>query len=1086
MVADSPTHTTPATSPAAQSQNMGLSSSPVKAEEDWRKISDALERRRIQNRIAQRAYRHILEDAICYSCPSVYAVSNRFRTIISLEITSVLVRPELMLEILQPRQRASEVEKWEAIFETLFPDTPVPRPFISANLSLPPPIAGIHSVSSPTDAGLTHAAENTVSSTFAVLDGIAFPSSANAALDDHGKARLILGALELIGRCIGLAPEIVADDATFEDLGVDPLLFDEVAEYFRDKLKVDPSTDLPIPLRKMTYPEIRSHLATFLGANDLRSTGWPRLNPDVSMPSPYPAGPAGQDQENQSIPTHASHDDNRRFSQLDDDLLGWSSTRIDECFGGFAVRVPPATLYSISGYRSVPLQPSLAEESSIPAATGATYKLGHRYESPSNEPQEDRRILQPPSPQNRNHESDSGPGTSIITSKEKTTARSSAITRSGSARSVIDNLAPLSVRATNRIYEHVLKPLLSKPAFKNFYPLIFKCLRKIQEMEIVCLRDVEKALLLLAPCIQMTIDFLSDHEQTRPGDIPYTKEYFFDLVHQIRHYAQLIFNAKEGEKIQEIDINHIRAFPGNDDFEYDGYMSTDSGYNDQVAPISWRVEQVKLANLATNIQRSQYWRWLYFVPLEATRSTEKPPLPGEIPHDGSWGVYMEAFDLHLRLTDVVLVEYSPDSLRIIIATKLAETLRNRGNILAQFRREHTKGRFLGFVKGHGVKLIRVPPHIVEMAWEATSSSTVPPYNPEKRSLRDNTLKPSTSAFTPQVEKEIDRIAVGFSVVEDDINVTDSGYASFPGAKYNTSDEVATCVIQPEIKALASGIIDEQDSGTCYSLATTETCQVTRTYVSELCQDIHKKLDQFTGTNIWPRLERSLPNLVKAFAIKIGQENNQAHRDIILPESDEVFEGVIDEEEDATTPDTDLPYSNVLLGSVAYKWLIANLQKECALRWSKEVRTIDTIRRTILDHLPSDRISKRHGPEPHLAVFRLFWKDIETRLNAELDCSTNPGQTTRMVSDIITVTCDSNQAQAATAREYFEQTWPSAGAGILSSIQGLMKASSNSGLLPDGTYIASVLEQPYAFFIVTAQPPSILFRDQMSSLVGSNG
>ncbi|KAH8883943.1 hypothetical protein GQ53DRAFT_662908 [Thozetella sp. PMI_491] len=221
------------------------------------------------------------------------------------------------------------------------------------------------------------------------------------------------------------------------------------------------------------------------------------------------------------------------------------------------------------------------------------------------EPQAERRVLRPRSRLNRNHESDSGLGTSIATSKEKratdatkkekTTVRSSAVTRSAAARSVMDDLAPLSARATNRIYEHALKPLLSKPAFKDFHPLVLECPRKIQEKEIVCLRDVEKTLLLLAPvselafdkgvrgdtyralcvkertkvaglyldfclttvrCIQATVEYLSDREQTRPRDLPYTSGYFIDLVDQIRQYAQQLADAKEkGEKTQEMDID---------------------------------------------------------------------------------------------------------------------------------------------------------------------------------------------------------------------------------------------------------------------------------------------------------------------------------------------------------------------------------------------------------------------------------------------------------------------------------------------------------------------------------------------------
>jgi hypothetical protein len=53
------------------------------------------------------------------------------------------------------------------------------------------------------------------------------------------------------------------------------------------------------------------------------------------------------------------------------------------------------------------------------------------------------------------------------------------------------------------------------------------------------------------------VEFLSDREQTRPHDRPYTNGYFVDLVDQIKQYAQQVQAAKEkeekGEKLGEMD-----------------------------------------------------------------------------------------------------------------------------------------------------------------------------------------------------------------------------------------------------------------------------------------------------------------------------------------------------------------------------------------------------------------------------------------------------------------------------------------------------------------------------------------------------
>jgi hypothetical protein len=179
----------------------------------------------------------------------------------------------------------------------------------------------------------------------------------------------------------------------------------------------------------------------------------------------------------------------------------------------------------------------------------------------------------------------------------KSVVAASAITRSAAAHSsAIESLPRLSARASNRITEHILKPLLAKPSLKDFHPIVKDCPRRIHGKEIVCLRDLEKTLIFMAPvsgllnddvvggvahwfsrlkertktaalyldfcltsirCIQATVEFLSDREQTRPHDRPYTNGYFVDLVDQIKQYAQQVQAAKEkeekGEKLGEMD-----------------------------------------------------------------------------------------------------------------------------------------------------------------------------------------------------------------------------------------------------------------------------------------------------------------------------------------------------------------------------------------------------------------------------------------------------------------------------------------------------------------------------------------------------
>jgi hypothetical protein len=145
-------------------------------------------------------------------------------------------------------------------------------------------------------------------------------------------------------------------------------------------------------------------------------------------------------------------------------------------------------------------------DDSLPIPRGV---LSHNLDTiMAKEPEVERRVLRPRTRRPaRYHESDSGLGTSIASTNEKLdaakkdkTIKTSAVTRSAAARSTTsETTAGLSTRATNRIYEHTLKPLLAKRAFKDFHPLVLECPKKILDKEIVCLRDVEKTLLLVAP-----------------------------------------------------------------------------------------------------------------------------------------------------------------------------------------------------------------------------------------------------------------------------------------------------------------------------------------------------------------------------------------------------------------------------------------------------------------------------------------------------------------------------------------------------------------------------------------------------------
>lgn len=121
--------------------------------------------------------------------------------------------------------------------------------------------------------------------------------------------------------------------------------------------------------------------------------------------------------------------------------------------------------------------------------------------------EQERRSLRPRSVR-RSKEllTDSGIGSSIIscngkqaadTSEKGNRSAASAITCSAAA-SANELLPGLSSEAVARIHQHTLRPLL-KSDLEEFAPIVDDVPRRISAKEIICLRDLEKTLLFMAP-----------------------------------------------------------------------------------------------------------------------------------------------------------------------------------------------------------------------------------------------------------------------------------------------------------------------------------------------------------------------------------------------------------------------------------------------------------------------------------------------------------------------------------------------------------------------------------------------------------
>ncbi|CAG7918673.1 unnamed protein product [Penicillium olsonii] len=154
--------------------------------------------------------------------------------------------------------------------------------------------------------------------------------------------------------------------------------------------------------------------------------------------------------------------------------------------------------------------------------------------------------------QAHSHESDSGLGTSISSEEglfesstkvndgahNKQSAITSSISAFDSGSSPKRQLGPA---ACKQIERYVLVPILKEPRLKPFHSLVRSVPQRIINKQIVCLRDLEKTLLWLAP----VTSHLNDRDQRLPADRPYTNGYFLDLVSQVRRYAAMVRDQRQ-------------------------------------------------------------------------------------------------------------------------------------------------------------------------------------------------------------------------------------------------------------------------------------------------------------------------------------------------------------------------------------------------------------------------------------------------------------------------------------------------------------------------------------------------------------
>lgn len=126
------------------------------------------------------------------------------------------------------------------------------------------------------------------------------------------------------------------------------------------------------------------------------------------------------------------------------------------------------------------------------------------------------------------------------------------------------------------------------------------------------------------------------------------------------------------------------------------------------------------------------------------------------------------------------------------------------------------------------------------------------------------------------------------------------------------------------------------------------------------------------------------------------------------------------------------YTRLMVGSDAYRFLLANVRAEASLAQDD---TMNKIRETMTSALsPIWRsIRRQRPPDVCKATFAVNWEPF-TFLGEQ--GYTEPPEDA--ISSAVTVTGSSVDAQATTVAHYLAQTWPDVGLDVLGKIQGLLR------------------------------------------------
>ncbi|KAL6415593.1 hypothetical protein AUP68_02158 [Ilyonectria robusta] len=367
----------------------------------------------------------------------------------------------------------------------------------------------------------------------------------------------------------------------------------------------------------------------------------------------------------------------------------------------------------------------------------------------------------------------------------------------------------------------------------------------------------------------------------------------------------------------------------------------------------------------------------------------------------------------------------------------------------------------------------------------------------------------------------------------DVPVADSGYGSLTDSGY------------AKVGAMGPRLTNVDDARTEYSGTTVAGTGAQRS-ITAVCDDIYTHVRSDTALKGYQHLQDSLPELLKAFAIRLGGDNSNAlnkqimyfihknHRTIVSelecrfeqdldlqsqppcrstsdgmslldkmdmwgrqdtyiydadPFGTGFFDGVTEDDDDELFYEPqDSVYTKVVLDSAPYQWLLAGLLKQLSLHWGAGCFNVmvNEVRRKIVKTLPPARPSKHRTPDDFHRSFRLSWQPFRARLHEEQANRRTSGKS--ILSEVIVLTCSSeDQIQASTVGEYCRQTWPDCGIELLSSLEKLIDSTSVCDTVPvitDKTKIHYELEASHLVVTVSGSAYSIIQCGEQLAWLGS--